>query len=72
MQVQKRNGNLEDVSFDKILARISSMSTGSEFVQQLNIDATKVAQKVIQEIFDAQMVPMTLAGLERGMKELTR
>ena len=28
--------------------------------------------KMIQEIFDAQMVPMTLAGLERGMKELTR
>ena len=27
--------------------------------------------KMIQEIFDAQMVPMTLAGLERGMKELT-
>ena len=52
MRVQKRNGNLEDVSFDKILARISSMSTGSEFVQQLNIDATKVAQKVIQEIYD--------------------
>ena len=28
--------------------------------------------KMIQEIFDAQMVPMSLAGLERGMKELTR
>ena len=28
--------------------------------------------KMIQEIFDAQMVPMTLAGLERGIKELTR
>ena len=28
--------------------------------------------KMIQEIFDAQMVPMTLAGLQRGMKELTR
>ena len=28
--------------------------------------------KMIQDIFDAQMVPMTLSGLERGMKELTR
>jgi uncharacterized protein with von Willebrand factor type A (vWA) domain len=28
--------------------------------------------KMIQEIFEDQMVPMTLSGLERGMKELTR
>ncbi|WP_439141247.1 vWA domain-containing protein [Planktotalea sp.] len=28
--------------------------------------------KMIQDIFDAQMVPMTLSGLERGMKDLTR
>lgn len=28
--------------------------------------------KMIQEIFEDQMVPMTLQGLERGMKELTR
>ncbi len=28
--------------------------------------------KMISEIFEAQMVPMTLSGLERGMKELTR
>lgn len=28
--------------------------------------------KMIREIFDDQMVPMTLSGLERGMKELTR
>jgi uncharacterized protein with von Willebrand factor type A (vWA) domain len=27
---------------------------------------------MIQEIFEDQMVPMTLAGLERGMKELVR
>ena len=27
---------------------------------------------MIQEIFDQQMVPMTLAGLAKGMKELTR
>jgi len=28
--------------------------------------------KMISEIFEEQMVPMTLSGLERGMKELTR
>ena len=28
--------------------------------------------KMIQEVFENQMVPMTLSGLERGMKELTR
>ena len=28
--------------------------------------------QMIQEIFEDQMVPMTLAGLERGMKELVR
>ena len=28
--------------------------------------------KMISQIFDDQMVPMTLSGLERGMKELTR
>ena len=28
--------------------------------------------QMIQEIFEGQMVPMTLAGLERGMKELVR
>jgi len=27
---------------------------------------------MIQEIFEDRMVPMTLAGLEQGMRELTR
>ena len=52
MRVQKRNGNLEDVSFDKILTRINSLAYGEEFNHKLDIDTTKVAQKVIQEIFD--------------------
>ena len=30
------------------------------------------AIQMIQEIFEDQMVPMTLAGLERGMKALVR
>ena len=52
MRVQKRNGNLEDVSFDKILTRINSLAFSDEFDKKLDIDTTKVAQKVIQEIFD--------------------
>jgi uncharacterized protein with von Willebrand factor type A (vWA) domain len=28
--------------------------------------------KMIDEIFEGNMVPMTLEGLERGMKDLTR
>ena len=52
MRVQKRNGEYEEVSFDKILTRIKSLSQGSEFKQKLNIDETVIAQKVIQEIHD--------------------
>ena len=46
MRVIKRNGEYENVSFDKIMNRIKGLSDG------LNIDETVVAQKVVQEIFD--------------------
>ena len=52
MRVQKRSGEYEEVSFDKILTRIKSLSQGPEFKQKLNIDETVIAQKVIQEIHD--------------------
>uniref|UniRef100_A0A6C0FBK2 ribonucleoside-diphosphate reductase n=1 Tax=viral metagenome TaxID=1070528 RepID=A0A6C0FBK2_9ZZZZ len=52
MRVQKRNGEYEEVSFDKILNRIKSLSQGPEFKTSLNIDETIIAQKVIQEIHD--------------------
>jgi ribonucleoside-diphosphate reductase subunit M1 len=52
MRVKKRNGSYEDVSFDKILTRIRSLSQGPEFDEQLTIDETLVAQKVVQEIYD--------------------
>ena len=35
-------------------------------------ERTEMTDGQIQEIFDGSMVPMTLEGLERGMKELTR
>jgi len=52
MRVQKRNGSYEEISFDKILTRIKSLSHGPEFKNPLKIDETIVAQKVIQEIHD--------------------
>ncbi len=48
MQVKKRNGRLEDVSFDKITARIKKLSYGlSPYVQPIDI-----AKKVIQGLYD--------------------
>tara|TARA_B100001287_G_scaffold36658_1_gene26082 strand:- start:2167 stop:4845 length:2679 start_codon:yes stop_codon:yes gene_type:complete len=52
MRVLKRSGNYQEVSFDKILTRIKSLSKGDEFSQKLNIDETLIAQKVVQEIYD--------------------
>ncbi len=52
MRVQKRNGNYEDVSFDKILRRIQSLCIGEEFTKKLTIDPTSIAQKVCSEIYD--------------------
>jgi ribonucleoside-diphosphate reductase alpha chain len=46
MQVQKRNGEFQSVSFDKIIWRMENLSDG------LNIDAVTVAQKVIVQLHD--------------------
>ena len=52
MRVQKRNGEYEEVSFDKILTRIRQLCVGPEFSEKLSLDETVVAQKVVQEIYD--------------------
>jgi len=52
MRVQKRNGSYEEVSFDKILKRIKSLCSNNNFNNQLNVDETIVAQKVVNEIYD--------------------
>ena len=52
MKVQKRNGDMEDVSFDKILKRIQLLCNGEEFTKKLTIDPTIIAQKVCSEIYD--------------------
>ena len=46
MRVQKRNGDFEDVSFDKVLKRIQKLSYG------LNVSVHEVAQKVCSRIYD--------------------
>jgi ribonucleoside-diphosphate reductase subunit M1 len=51
MKVQKRNGNMEDVSFDKILKRITCLCN-EPHLKKLNIDPTIIAQKVCSEIYD--------------------
>jgi ribonucleoside-diphosphate reductase alpha chain len=49
MRVQKRDGKLEDVSFDKILRRIKKL--GQEVGIQINYSS--LAMKVIDQLFDA-------------------
>jgi ribonucleoside-diphosphate reductase alpha subunit len=46
MQVLKRNGNLEDVKFDKVTARLKKLSDG------LSVSCEIVAQKVLASITD--------------------
>lgn len=57
MKVQKRNGTLENVSFDKILRRIFKLADPSSDEPHLrpiwtNIDCCKIAQQVIQSVHD--------------------
>ena len=52
MRVQKRNGDYEEVSFDKILTRIKLLCNSDEFSEKLNIDSTQIAQKVCSELKD--------------------
>lgn len=46
MKVIKRNGEYEDVSFDKVLMRLKNLSS------DLNINVSEIAQKVCSRIFD--------------------
>jgi ribonucleoside-diphosphate reductase subunit M1 len=52
MKVQKRNGDFEEVSFDKILTRIRLLCESEEFKEKLHIDPTAIAQKVVNELYD--------------------
>jgi ribonucleoside-diphosphate reductase alpha chain len=46
MKVVKRNGEYEDVSFDKVLTRLKNLSN------DLNINVSELAQKVCSRIYD--------------------
>ena len=46
MNVQKRNGNVEAVSFDKVLQRVQALS------DDLQVNSASVAQKVLGQIYD--------------------
>ena len=52
MRVQKRSGEYEEVSFDKILNRMKALSYGEEFSHKLSVDPTIIAQRVCSEIYD--------------------
>ena len=50
MKVQKRNGSVEEVSFDKVINRLKYLC---EMTPKLtNIDVTEIAQKVCSRIYD--------------------
>ena len=57
MRVKKRNGTLEDISFDKILTRIKILGEGPVENQcnSLNINYSSLTMKVIQQLYD--MIP---------------
>ena len=52
MKVQKRDGNFEDVSFDKVIRRITLLCNNEIYGNKLELDASVIAQKVCSEIFD--------------------
>ncbi len=53
MSVKKRNGELEAVSFDKVITRIGKMAQGDAQLAPLhNVNIYQVAQKVCSRIYD--------------------
>jgi len=57
MKVEKRNGALENISFDKILDRIESLAKVSivdlpKFLKILNIDAAEITKTICDELYD--------------------
>lgn len=52
MRVEKRDGSIEEVSFDKITSRFLSLSNDSKLKPLHNIDPHLIAQKVGSEIYN--------------------
>lgn len=55
MRVTKRNGQLEDIAFDKILNRVKKM--GHEVIPKIQINYSALVMKVIDQLYD--MIPTT-------------
>lgn len=52
MKIQKRNGKLENISFDKILRRIHNLANDKNLGVIDSVDCDIVSQKVINQIYD--------------------
>lgn len=52
MQIKKRNGSYESLSFDKVLKRIRSLANDAILTPIHGIDSDLVAQKVVNQIYD--------------------
>lgn len=52
MKIIKRNGRIQELSFNKIVTRIKNLSLDDSLGHIQNIDCDIVAQKVIQQIYD--------------------
>ena len=55
MRVTKRNGQLEDIAFDKILNRVKKI--GHEVIPKIQINYSALVMKVIDQLYD--MIPTT-------------
>ena len=45
MRVLKRNGEYEEVSFDKIQKRLKQLCVGEEFTQKLTLDVKRLHKR---------------------------
>ena len=53
IQVTKRSGEVQDISFDKILVRIKKLGVEANITQ---VNYTLVAMKVIEQLFDTMQL----------------
>ena len=50
MKIIKRDGTLETLSFDKILARVKRL--GTETTPHLNVNYTQLVMKIVDQLYD--------------------
>ena len=52
MKVKKRDGNFQEVSFDKVICRITLLCNKEIYGKKLELDPSIIAQKVCSQIYD--------------------